>query len=106
MDIFYPNNDRHTLYNPIIQNKNHILYLKRVLDIGDKYFRNIVVFGNQTRVSFEKVPWDANLCNVRTLNKAMERLSKRFPCEIEDHKLNVWQQNLSKISENINPSSN
>ena len=100
LEAVYPNNDRHPLYNPIVQNAKHIEYLRSILGVDAKYVRNIVVFGQFTRFLFQDVPYDTQLCKVETLMKAMERLYRRFPCQIEDYKIERWHESLKRVSAN------
>ncbi len=104
LQAIYPNNAQHKLYNPIIQNQKHCTYLRNVLDEHDECLRNIVVFGQFTRFVFTDVPFNAQICKVESLMKAMERLAKRFPCEIESYKIEKWHENLKDASKKIKES--
>ena len=101
LDAVYPNNDRHTIYNPIKQNENHCMYLKNALGVPGDCFRNIVVFGEFTRFTFEGVPRNANICKVNTLIKSMDRLAHRYKCNLEQYKLEILASHIRSSSEEV-----
>ena len=101
LDAYYPNNDKHVIYNPVKQNENHCTYLKNILGVNAECMRNIVVFGTFTRFTFQDVPFNTQICKLQGVVKAMERLSKRMPCKLEKHQIDKWFQNLEEASASI-----
>lgn len=59
-------NTKELFYNPIMQNKTHIKYLAKLLDIDEKYITSIIVFSRRCKLKKAKVYSD----NIKVINRS------------------------------------
>lgn len=76
--VMYKN--KYKFYNPIKQNRGHIISLKRLLNLPDKYFFPIVVFHNNAEI---KVYTTEDVINFYYLKKTINRYKEQILSENE-----------------------
>ena len=88
---------KYTILNPIIQNRQHIKYLKKYLKIPGKHFKSIIVFNDNANLY--KVPKSCDeytICYLRNLNRTILNLMVEY-----DYKLSSI--NVEQIEKDLLP---
>lgn len=104
LKIHHPSGTIYDLQNPIEQNTKHFYAVKNILGLNHNYFRNIVVFGDNSYIGdYKDVPFYSQVCKVHTLARAMNRLAARQKTIIEAHQVenfyNLLVEFASKTTE-------
>lgn len=91
--VEHPGGQTFTLMNPIDQNTRHFQALKNILGFKNDYFRNIVVFGDNSYISdYRDIPFFARICKVDQLIKTMNHLADKFNVELAQHQIeNIYE---------------
>jgi hypothetical protein len=75
---------KYKFYNPIKQNRSHVIALKRLFNLSDKYFFPIVVFHNNAEI---KVYTTEDVINFYYLRKTINRYKEEILSEKEVEEL-------------------
>ena len=89
---------KYIMPNPIIQNRQHIKYLKKYLKIPEKYFKSIIVFNDNANLY--KVPKSCDkytICYLRNLNRTILNLMIEYDHSIKDININQIKKDLAPI---------
>jgi len=102
ISVFHPNGKTYTMMNPITQNTYHFKALKNTLGMDTKYFRSIIVFGDQTFYDKnEKTPFYAEICKLDDLIQKIDKLSSRMlksnPLVLEQHIIDSTYETLAHM---------
>lgn len=97
--IEHPGGKKFDLPNPINQNTMHYYALKNILGLKQKYFRNIVVFGDNAYIkSFKNVPDFARICKVDRLIDSMRFLARKNKVVLAQYEIdNIYEMLLSFV---------
>ena len=93
----YRNNKRQ-MTNPIIQNRNHINYLKRYLNLPNYSFNSLIVFSNNANL--RKVPEGNHnyiICKLDDLSYEIYNKMINYDHSISDFDFSIIKEKLDKI---------
>lgn len=94
----YKSGTHTSMYNPIIQNKNHVKYLQQYLDVPNFQFKSIIVFNNKT--VFKKIPSstkDYKICHLKDLPEVIYNLMIEYDYSISSINVEKIEKNLITI---------
>jgi hypothetical protein len=93
--VKHPGGKDYNIPNPINQNTVHYQHLKNILGMKNDIFRSIIVFGDLSYIeSYKDVPYHAQICQLESLIKAIQKLANRFNTTLEDHMVISIYDNL------------
>jgi superfamily II DNA helicase RecQ len=82
------NGQKEKFYNPIWQNKTHIKYLMRLLNIDESFIKSIIVFSDRcTLKKLDVKSENVKVINRYNLNKTIEKLIHNSPKILEEGKI-------------------
>lgn len=86
-------------YNPILQNKTHIRYLSKALNLDEKHMKSIIVFSERcTLKKIEVTSQNVRVINRYNLVKQIEKLIKNSDKIFEEKEINEMYYNLKKYT--------
>ena len=101
--VKHPSGKDYHIPNPINQNTIHYQHLKNILGMKNDIFRSIIVFGDLSYIeSYKDVPYHAQICQLESLLKAIQKLAKRFNTTLEEHIVNSIYDNLIPFVQKTN----
>ncbi|NLN50758.1 MAG: NERD domain-containing protein [Acholeplasmataceae bacterium] len=89
-----------SLVNPLIKNADLQQLLENLLSLDSKYFKSIVVFGNNTIIeSFINITRGSFVCTIDYLAKILNKLKRKPKVFLDDQKLSQISKKLLPLVE-------
>lgn len=86
-------------YNPILQNKTHIRYLSKTLNLDEKFMKSIIVFSERcTLKKIEVTSENVRVINRYNLVKQIEKLIKNSEKVFQEKEINSMYYDLKKYT--------
>lgn len=98
LKVEHPGKETIELINPIDQNTENFFALKDLLGHTTRYFRSIIVFGDNSYIdNYRYVPHYARICKVEQLISTMNILASKYNVTLETYQIETLYEQLMEL---------